>query len=184
MNTGVLSLLQSLLLFAMLSNSLFAQGDYSMSLDEKYDFVRCNAIETLITTKSSQILFSPEDFELVGPVTHFSSGTSYMLLKNCGRKRLFSEPTKTAEVRDHSKTFFFAVRKLDDFLLGPMTDAEFSDFLNQQKLDNPKWIRPITIQGRLLISIFFLFVLAAVGWLLWFLWPKQQASSQAAHSAS
>ena len=176
MNTSVLSLLQSLLLLAMLSNSCFAQGDYSMSLDEKYDFVRCNSIETLITTKSSQILFSPEGFEFVGPVTHFSSGTSYLLLKNCGRKRLFSEPTKTAEVPDHTKTFFFAMRKLDDTVLGPMTDAEFSIFLTEQKLDNPAWKRPIPLRGRLLISIFFIIVLVTISWLLWFMWPKQRAS--------
>ena len=101
-----------------------AQGDYSRAIGGGYDFVRCNATETVIS-RSSRVVFSPLDYPEVGPIKNYCLTPEALFLQTVGRKRVSSNPKNTFEGPDRSRTFFFLIDRSSDVVAGPLDENQF-----------------------------------------------------------
>ena len=150
---------------ALFTNICFAQGDYRFSVNGRYDFVRCNSVETVIARKAGGIVFSPLDYSGIGPVRFFAENDRYLFLKTVGRKRYSDRPENDFEGADSTKQFLFILDQSSEQVVGPLSVSEFEDRTSQQVSDldwkRPRPIWPLFIRGLATIGLLVLICASA-----------------------
>ena len=119
------------ILICLLPRTATAQGDYSFHIAGSYEFVRCNSVETVITAAGGSIIFSPLDYEGIGPIRAYADDSGYLILRTVGRENrpvAFERPIE-------NQTWYFTIDRSTDIAEGPFSpeifaaDARFSSNL-------------------------------------------------------
>ena len=163
--SGVFGSLVWVLMTVSGNSNADAQGDYSLSLGKGYRFVRCNSVETVIEDSSGAIVFSPMDYQGIGPITHYCFTDNLLILKTAGREirnsAVFEKP-------DFDKTYYFSIPSMGK-VSGPFSKSDVERHLNLESVDVLPWKKPrITLPfvlgggvlGIMVLGIAFLFVVA------------------------
>ena len=127
-------------------------GDYSYSIG-RYEYVRCNGMETLICDSSGSIVFSPLDFAETGPVFRYAYTPKHLVLNTYSRAKTDgNELLATVDRKNHK---IFLVDLSDNAVTGPHTTEAFSR-LSSVPLGSLRWkttIYPILPQLIVLATI-------------------------------
>jgi hypothetical protein len=143
-------------------------SDYSITLPNGYQFVRCNNVETVICPPgSSSIIFSPCDFPNVGPVQEYATAPSFISLKTLGRKRRSESPADTYEVIDDTAEFYFLIYTIDHSITGPLSISQFQKHADVKSAGPLNWTRPRNSSATMMLGILALASLLAVGVVAW-----------------
>lgn len=153
----------SLLVLMSINSVCRAQGDYSLSLGKGYRFVRCNPVDTVVEDSSGRIVFSPMDYQGIGPITHYSFIDGTLVIQTAGREIRNSD---FYEKPDFGKTYYFAIL-ISSKASGPFSRTELEEQFSIQSIRELDWKRPRRMTpfvfGVGLFAIFaFAIVLASV----------------------
>ena len=132
------SIVLSLCLFAKPCNA-----DYSMKMPNRYEFVECNSVETVICPpNSSSIIFTPYDYPKVGPIKEFATTNSFIFLRTAGRKLRNRFAGDTYEEVDDNATFYFIIATPRDTVAGPFSFAKFQNHADVKSTGKLNWESP------------------------------------------
>ncbi len=109
-----------------------------------FEFVRCNSVDTVVCPPgSSTVIFSPYDFDGVGPIREFATTNKYVFLRNAGRKtRNLFAGDEFQEV-DASRHYYFIISTGDYSKIGPLTQAEFTNHQVVRSTGSLNWKSPV-----------------------------------------
>jgi len=164
-------------LSVFLSTSIcVAQSDYELSLGNGFRMVRCNPVETVVEDYSGAIVFSPMDYEGVGPITHYANNEGVLILRTAGREiinsAVYEKPLFDIE-------FFFVVRGSGK-ISGPLTglsDAADFDGLRISSLEWKRTRRLSPVLVSIAILLFFVALAALTCGVIWLTRGKQRQRS-------
>ena len=99
-----------------------AQGVNSFHIAGSYEFVRCNSVETVITAAGGSIIFSPLDYDGIGPIRAYADDSGYLILRTVGRE---NRP-EALEGPIENQTWYFTIDRSTDIVEGPFSPEIFA----------------------------------------------------------
>ena len=114
-----------------------------MKMPNRYEFVRCNSVDTVICPpNSSTVIFAPSDYPKVGPIKEFATTNSFIFLRTAGRKLRNRFAGDTFEEVDDNAKFYFIIATPQDTVAGPFSFAKFQNHADVKSTGKLNWESP------------------------------------------